>query len=307
MIDFLVYLFTIAGIWGLLALSLNLQFGITGLINLGQIAFFMLGAYASTIVTHPDLLGLPIPLGLLAGMLAAGVFAFLISLPTARLREDYWAIWTLAAAEILRLVFLNQTLGSPYMGASFGVSGIPRPLREMFSTVGYGYFYLALVAVVLVIVWLLVHRITEMPYGRALRAMREGDETPLALGKNVGSLRIRAMFIGGLIAGLAGGLYAHFNAFVAPNYFMPIETFLVWVMVIVGGAGNYLGVLAGTVVIQLIYNSTRFIGDYLPIDSSVLASLRMIAIGVLIILVLIYMPQGLFPERRRRYENRRDS
>lgn len=303
MIEFLVYLLTIAGIWGLLALSLNLQFGVTGLINLGQIAFFMLGAYGSTIVTHPDLLGLPIPLGLAAGMLAAGVFAFMISLPTARLREDYWAIWTLAAAEILRLVFLNQTLGNPYMGASFGVSGIPRPLRELFTTDGYGYFYLALVAVILVIVWLIVHRITELPYGRALRAMREGDEMPLALGKNVPSLRIRAMFIGGLIAGLAGGLYVHFNAFVAPNYFMPIETFLVWVMVIVGGAGNYLGAIAGTVLIQVIYNSTRFLGDYLPIDASVLASLRMIAIGVLIIAVLIYMPQGLIPERRRRHEH----
>lgn len=303
MIEFLIYLLTIAGIWGLLALSLNLQFGITGLINLGQIAFFMLGAYATTIVTHPDLLGLPIPLGLLAGMIAAGVFGFLIALPTARLREDYWAIWTLAAAEILRLVFLNQTLGDPYMGASFGVSGIPRPMREMFSTDGYGYFYLALVAVALLVVWFVVHRITEMPYGRALRAIREGDEVPLALGKNVGSMRIRAMFIGGLIAGLAGALYAHFNAFVAPNYFMPVETFLVWVMVIVGGSGNYLGAIVGTIVIQLIYNSTRFIGDYVPVESSLLASLRMIVIGVLIILVLIYMPRGIIPERRRRYDH----
>lgn len=303
MIDFLVYLFTIAGIWGLLALSLNLQFGITGLINLGQIAFFMLGAYASTIVTHPDLLGLPIPLGMLAGMIAAGIFGFLIALPTARLREDYWAIWTLAAAEILRLVFLNETLGNPYMGASFGVSGIPRPLRELFTTDTYGYFYLVLVVVIVVVTWSVVHRITEMPYGRALRAMREGDWTPLALGKNVGSLRIRAMVLGGLIAGLAGSLYAHFNAFVAPSYFLPIETFLIWVMVIVGGAGNYLGALVGTIAIQLIYNSTRFLGDYLPIDSSVLASLRMIVIGVLIIAVLIYMPQGLIPERRRRHEH----
>lgn len=303
MIDFLVYLFTIAGIWALLALSLNLQFGVTGLINLGQIAFFMLGAYASTIVTHPDLLGLPIPLGMLAGMVSAGAFGFLISLPTARLREDYWAIWTLAAAEILRLVFLNQTLGSPYMGASFGVSGIPRPLRELFTTQTYGYFYICLVAVVLLVTYLLVQRITEMPFGRALRAMREGDSTPLSLGKNVGSLRIRAMVLGGLVAGLAGSLYAHFNAFVAPNYFMPIETFLVWVMVIVGGAGNHLGAILGTILIQLIYNSTRFIGDHVAISSSVLASLRMVVIGVLIIVVLIYMPRGLIPEKRRRHDH----
>ncbi len=302
MIDLLVYILTIACIWGLLSLSLNLQFGVTGLLNLGHIAFFMLGAYVTTIVSHPDLLDLPIVLGIVSAMVVAGVFGALISLPTARLRTDYWAMWTLASAEVVRLIFLNQTLGSPYMGASFGIGGIPRPLREYFTSDTYGYFYLALVIVCLVVVYLLVRRLTEMPYGRALRAIREGDEVPLALGKDVGWLRIRAMAVGGVIAGLAGALFAHFNAFVGPDYFLPIETFLIWVMVIVGGAGNHLGALVGTVVILAIYNSTRFLGDFVPIESSTLASLRMIVIGALVIAILIYMPRGLLPERRRRHD-----
>ena len=302
MIDLLVYILTIACIWGLLSLSLNLQFGVTGLLNLGQIAFFMLGAYTTTIVTHPQLLGLPIILGIFSAMVIAGLFGVLISLPTARLRTDYWAMWTLASAEVVRLIFLNQTLGSPYMGASFGIGGIPRPMRDHFTTDTYGYFYLGLVVACVVVMYLLVRRLTEMPYGRALRAIREGDDVPLALGKNVGWLRIRAMAVGGVIAGLAGALFAHFNAFVGPDYFLPIETFLIWVMVIVGGAGNHLGALLGTVVILAIYNSTRFIGDFVPIDASTLGSLRLIVIGLLVIVILIYMPRGLLPERRRRHD-----
>ncbi len=299
MIDFLVYLLTIVGIWGILSLSLNLQYGLTGLVNLGHVAFFMLGAYISVILVM--LAGLPIVVGILGGIVVAALFGALIALPTRNLQQDYWAISTLAAAEIVRLFFLNQPLGGPYSGASFGIGGIPRPLRDLFTTETYGWFYLGLVAVLVLVTFALLQWLSSMPFGRALKAMREGDEVPLVLGKDVRSLRIRAMALGGAVGGLAGGLFAHYNAFVAPNYFLPLETFLVWSMVILGGAGNYLGALVGTVVIQAIYNSTRFLDDLVPLDSEVLGSLRMIVIGVLIILVIIYMPKGLVPERRRRY------
>jgi len=307
MIEFLVYLLTIIGIWSLLSLSLNLQYGITGLINLGQIAFFMLGAYTSTIVAHPMLLDLPIPVGMLCGMLAASIFGVLIALPTGKLQEDYWAMSTLAAAEIVRLIFLNQSLGGPYQGSAFGVSGIPRPLREYFSTSTYGVFYLVMVGVAVLVVYWFVQRLTRMPYGRVLKAMREGDAVPLALGKNVSTMRIRTMGVGGAIGGLAGALFAHFNAFIGPTYFLPLETFLIWAMVIVGGAGNYLGAIAGAIAIQVIYNSTRWFKGFVPVDENLLASLRMAAIGVLIILVLIYMPRGILPEKKRRYVGREAS
>jgi len=303
MIDFLVYLGTMVGIWGILSLSLNIQYGLTGLVNLGHVAFFMLGAYGSTILV--EIFGLPIPVGFAAGILAAACFGMFMALPTASLQQDYWAISTLAMAEIVRLVFLNQTLGSPYVGASFGIGGIDRPLRSWFDTPdAYGWFYLGLVMVLLALVMLLSWWIRRIPFGRALMAIREGDAVPLALGKNVRMLRVKAMCIGGAVGGLAGALFAHYNAYIAPNYFLPLETFLVWAMVILGGAGNIWGAVFGTVIIQAIYNSTRFIDDYLPIEDTLLGSLRMVFIGVMIILVIIYLPNGLFPERRPRYGSR---
>jgi len=116
----------------------------------------------------------------------------------------------------------------------------------------------------------------------------------------VRAARIWTMAIGGAIAGLGGALFSHFLGFIDPTYFMPLETFLVWAMVILGGAGNHLGALAGALIIQLLYNGTRFIGfgeEY----ASLGASLRMVLIGVLIILVILYLPRGILPERRRRY------
>lgn len=299
MIDYLVYLLTIIGIWGLLSLSLNLQYGLTGLVNLGHIAFFMLGAYASTILVM--VAGTSFVVGFLGGIVAASLFGALIALPTANLQQDYWAISTLAAAEIVRLVLKNTTIGGQYQGGAFGFSGIPQPAHDAFPPETYGWFYLALVLALLAVAWALVQWLTEMPYGRALKAIREGDEMPLALGKDVRSLRIRAMALGGGVAGLAGALYAHFNAFIDPTYFLPLETFIVWSMVILGGAGNHVGALAGALIIQAIYNSTRFLSGWVPIDQNTLGSLRMIVISVLIILVIIYMPKGLVPEQVRRY------
>ncbi len=303
MSDFFIYLITMIGIWGILSLSLNIQYGMAGLINLGHVAFFMIGAYTSTILVM--LCGLPMLAGFVGAMAVSAGFGMIIALPTANLREDYWAISTLAFAEIVRLFFLNQPLQGPYVGASFGVSGIPRPLREYFSTSGYGAFYMVLVLVCLVLAYCFVTWLARQPFGRALKAIREGDEVPLALGKKVGGFRIRAMALGGLLGGAAGSLFAHYNAFIAPQYFLPLETFLVWAMVILGGAGNHLGALVGTVVIQTIYNSTRFLDDYLPVDESVLGSLRMVFIGILIIVVILFLPQGLLPEKKRSYEHKR--
>jgi branched-chain amino acid transport system permease protein len=303
MTEFLVYLVTIAGIWGILSLSLNLQYGVAGLVNLGHVAFFMLGAYTSTILVV--IFGLPIWLGILSGAVAAALFGMLLALPAANLKEDYWAISTLAAAEIVRIIFLNTPLG-PYSGEAFGVSGIPRPLRDWFAAQGYGLpaynlFYMVLVLVVLALSFALVTYIARSPVGRSMKALREGDEVPLALGKPAGGLRIRVMAIGGVLGGLAGALFAHYNAYISPEYFLPLETFIVWAMVILGGPGNFVGALVGTLIIQVIYNSTRFLAPLLDIDAQVLGPLRMIAIAALIIAVILFMPRGILPERVRRY------
>ncbi len=303
MIQYLVYLSIMTGIYGILSLSLNLQYGFTGLANFGHVAFFCLGAYTSTLMVV--LAKGPFILGLLGGVVVAALFGWLISIPTANLKEDYWAIVTLAAAEIVRLFFLNEDWifgKGPYHGGAFGIGGIPRPLQSWFSVTTYPFFYLCIVISFLALTYFLVRLLTNSPFGRVLKAMREGDDLPLAMGKDVRKFRMRAMAIGGAMGGLAGGLVAHFWSFIDPYQFMPIETFVVWAMVVVGGKGNNVGALVGAVIIQFFYISTRFLKDYIPIDAQVLASLRMVVIGVLIVLVMLFLKEGLIKEKKRVYQ-----
>lgn len=298
MIDFLVYLLTIVGIYGLMSLSLSFQYGQTGLVNFGQVAFFMVGAYISSIVTA--ILGWSVGAGFVLALLGGGVLGALMALPIGDLRQDYWAIATLAAAELIRIIFLNTNLGSDYVGASYGISNIPAPFRDFFSTGNYAYFYLALVLVCVVAAYLLITWLDHSPFGRVLKGIRESDEVARSLGKDVRRARIGALIIGGILAAAGGSLYAHFVGFIDPRFFMPLETFLIWAMVIMGGPGNNLGALAGTLVVEVIYNATRFI-DVPAEYSATIAALRMVLIGVLIILVILYLPHGLVPERKRLY------
>jgi branched-chain amino acid transport system permease protein len=290
------------GIYGILSLSLNFQYGYTGLANFGQVAFFCLGAYISTIIVFT--LKMPFIAGVLGAMAVAGVFGYLISIPTADLKEDYWAIVTLAAGEIVRIFFLNEDWvvgGGEYVGGSFGVGGIPQPLRSLFSAHAYPFFYLVIVLAGLAVTYLVINTLTQSPFGRVLKAVREGDNLPLAMGKNIRRFRIKVMAIGGMFGGLAGSLSAHFHGFVSPEQFRPLETFIVWAMVIVGGKANNKGAVLGAVIIMLFYNSTRFIKDYVPIEEVTLASLRMVAIGVLIVLAMLFMKEGLIKEKKQMY------
>jgi ABC-type branched-subunit amino acid transport system permease subunit len=303
MIEYLAYLSIMTGIYGILSLSLNLQYGLTGLANFGHVAFFCLGAYTSTILVV--LVKVPFILGLLGGMVTAALFGLLISIPTANLKEDYWAIVTLAAAEIVRLFFLNEDWifgKDPYHGGAFGIGGIPRPLQSLFSATAYPFFYLCIVIFFVVLTYFFVRLVTNSPFGRVLKAIREGDDLPLAMGKNVSKFRMKAMALGGAMGGLAGSLVAHFWSFIDPYQFMPIETFVIWAMVVVGGKGNCVGALVGAVIIQFFYSSTQFLKDYIPIDAQVLASLRMVVIGVLIVLVMLFMKEGLIKEKKRVYQ-----
>ena len=301
-ISFLVYLAIMMGIYGILSLSLNLQYGFTGLANFGQVAFFCLGAYVSTIIVLP--LGMPFILGLVGGMIVAGLFGYIIAIPTADLKEDYWAIVTLAAAEIVRIFFLNEDWvvgGGPYVGGAFGVGGIPQPLRSHFSAHTYPFFYLTIVMLALAATYLVINRLTQSPFGRVIKSIREGDSLPLAMGKDVRKFRVRVMAIGGSFGGLAGSLWAHYHGFISPNQFLPLETFIIWAMVIVGGKGNNKGAVLGAVIIMIFYNSTRFLKDYLPIEEVTLASLRMVAIGILIVVAMLFMKDGLIKEKKTLY------
>lgn len=297
LINFLIYFLTMIGIYSVLAMSLNFQVGFTGLINFGQVAFFCIGAYTSSLLATKA--GAPIIVGFLGGMALSGLFGYIISIPTKSLKADYWAIATLAGGEVVRLIALNE---QELTAGPFGVMTIPQPLRWLFSKDAYPLFYLLFVIACVAIVYLVLSLLTNSPFGRDLKAIRDEEDLCLSLGKNVRKLKLQAMVIAGVVAGLAGALFAHYITYISPENFQPIETFLMWAMIIVGGRGNHLGAILGAVVIQLFNISTRFIGGYVPFGSDVMSALRMVIIGVLIVLFLLYRPEGLIKESKKVYD-----
>ncbi len=284
------------GIYALVAMSLNFQVGFAGLINFGQVAFFCIGAYTSSLLATRT--SIPLPFCFAAGMILSGVFGYVMSIPTKSLKSDYWAIATLATAEIIRLIALNEGW---LTGGPFGVMSIPQPLQSFFSRESYPIFYLLLVAVVVFLVYLLLCLLSNSPFGRDIKAIRDEEELCLSLGKNTRQLKLEAMVVAGMVGGLGGALFAHYITFISPENFRPIETFLMWAMIIVGGRGNHAGAIFGAVIIQLFNVSTRFIGEYVALSSDAMASLRMVIIGLLIVIFISYRPEGLIKEKKKVY------
>ena len=296
-VNFLIYLLIMIGIYALLALSLNFQVGFTGLINFGQVAFFAVGAYTSCLLVCKA--GIPIVLGFLCGMILSGLFGYLISIPTRSLKADYWAIVTLAGGEIVRLIAVNEGWLTE---GSFGVMRIPQPLKHLLSKGTYPLFYLVLVAACVVFMYFVLRLLINSPFGRNLKAIRDAEELCLSLGKNTRKLKMEAMIVAGAVAGLAGALFAHYITYISPENFQPIETFLMWAMIIVGGRGNHAGAILGAVVIQVFNVSTRFIVRYVPLGPDVVAPLRMVIIGLLIVAFLLFKPEGLVKEKKKIYK-----
>jgi branched-chain amino acid transport system permease protein len=291
-IDYVVAMGTLWGFYALLALGLNLQWGMSGLVNFGLVAFFAVGAYTSALVT---LAGASFPIGVAAAACLAAVLGLIVALSTVRLREDYLAVVTLGAAEIVRLVVLNEVWLTE--GAR-GLPGIPRPL-EMHVTTGYGLFYLALVVLAVAVSFVLAEAIRRSPFGRVLRSIREDADVTAVAGKNVLAFKLQAFVLGAGIAGVAGSLYAHYLTFLSPDQFDPTVTIYVWIAVIVGGSGNNRGVLMGALILMGLLEGTRFLKDLVPAISGVrLAALRLMFVGVLLIVFMMFRPEGLWKEEK---------
>ncbi|WP_334110079.1 branched-chain amino acid ABC transporter permease [Thermodesulfitimonas autotrophica] len=276
-----------AGIFVILTLSLNLEYGFTGLGNFGKVAFFMAGAYTYALLAQ---LGVPFYLSLPAGALVAAAIGLLVTLPALRLREDYLAIVTLSFGEILRLIIKAQE------GIAGGVRGITVPAAFSFASLRLSALAnIALIGTLLLGSFLIVEALAHSPYGRILRAIRDDDTAVQALGKNTFLFKASALALGSAIAGLAGGIFAQYVQFIDPYMFLPPVTFLVWIMLILGGSGNNWGALAGGLVVELINRGTRIAKDYLtlPVDPN---NLQFILYGLLVIIILLYRPQGLLPE-----------
>jgi len=277
------------GIFSIVALSLNLEFGFAGLANFGKVAFFLVGAYTYALLSQ---IGVPFYLCLIAGGLVSAIFGLVISLPALRLRMDYLAIAVLAFGEILRLIVKSEDW---LAGGDWGVTvsraiSITGASHRVDALVNIGLVYFCLI-----ICFVVVQLLANSPYGRAMRAIREDEIAAEALGKNRSRYKAQALMLGSAMAGVAGGLYAQYLHCVLPGMFMPMITFTVWIMVLLGGPANNWGALLGAALVEIFDRGTNIAKDYftLPIDPS---NLQYILFGALIIFVLLYRPQGLLKE-----------
>ena len=313
---YLVSLAIMAGIYAVFCLGLNIQWGYTGLFNIGIAGFFCIGAYTSAMITTPmptgiyaqyvhQIFGLNLPFvfGLFGAALVCGLVALLIGIPTLRLGEDYLAIATLGIAETFRLIFNNEHW---LANGPRGLVGLPQPLKDFVIELGlkprdYNYIYLGIVIIVLVIIYILIERAIRSPWGRVLRAIREDEISAAMSGKSIFNFKMQSFIFGAMVMGIGGALYAHFTIAIAPEVFTPLYgTFIIWVMVMAGGSGNNKGVIIGAFVMWAIWTGTRFLTDFLPYTLKARAPyIRFLVIGILLEVILITRPQGILGEEKR--------
>lgn len=297
-----VFFLTFAAIFGMMALGLNLQWGYTGLFNVGVAGFVAIGAYTSAILTAPPYpeslggFGLPVAIGWLGAMAMSGLAALIVGVAALRLRHDYLAIATFGIAVTLQLVALNARW---LTGGPFGLQFIPRPMQGWLGTgPGWNMAYLALVLALLWLAYVALERLVRGPWGRVLRAIREDEQAAEALGKRAFLFRLQSFVIGCALMGLGGALYAHFVGYIAPEDFLPILTFQVWTMLVVGGSGNNKGALLGALAVWLLWSlSGGAIRSILPqAEQARGAALQIVLVGVMLVAMLIWRPRGLMGE-----------
>ncbi len=288
---YLASLLLFAGIYALLALGLNLQWGHTGLVNLGFVAFFALGAYSAGLLTVG---GVPLLVALAIAIAVGGLVAYPLGRLTLRLQDDYLAIVTFGFAEVVRILLMNTT----WVGGADGLTGIPQLFGPLAPDIR-PFVQLAVVLAVAGLVLLLATRLTESPYGRVLRAIRDNPEAARSVGKATEGYKIGALVLGSAVAGLAGAIYAHYIGYISPDQFDPSLTFLIFTGIVIGGSSHW-GAALGTLVFIGAMEATRFVGDLgLPISQSDFAQLRLLAIGLLLILLMQHKREGLWPYRHR--------
>ncbi len=349
-ITYIVFLTISAATYAIFSLGLNLQWGVTGLINFGHVAFMAIGAYSTVLLS---IRGVPIPIAVLAGAGLAALLGLLIGFSTLRLRDDYLGIVTIGVSELVRLVAKNEAWLTK---GTFGVQGYPVPFRfqpdyptrllligwltvvcglalwqlwrwlrvDISRLVGgaiaiifvlivyvsgalslYNYDpragLMVLTLTALAIVYYGLEQMVHSPWGRVLKAIREDEEVPRALGKNVFWYKLQAFMLGGAIAGIAGAFYAwQFTVF--PDNFEPLVTFNAWIIVMIGGSGNNLGTIIGAIIFWGYNSITRdesfkIIFRAMHLDDTQQGAFRVMIIGLVLMLIMVLRPQGILGKK----------
>jgi ABC-type branched-subunit amino acid transport system permease subunit len=308
----------VAAVYCLAAIGLNVHFGYTGLLNFGQAGFMAVAGYAMSAFVATW--GLSFWLGAVVGLALSGVLALLLGVPTLRLRADYLAIVTIAAAEIIR-----QTIGSvtllKYFGGQDGLQSFNASFASLNPFTGdvgipgvvswrpYDFWTLLVCWVLVALCCLMVWALMRSPWGRVLKGIREDEDAVRSLGKNVYAYKMQSLMIGGLIGGLAGIMSALQHSAINPSFFATDTTFFAYTVLLVGGAARVLGPVAGTIIFWFLLSfldlffgaatsgSNPLIPEAIMNDNQ--ASLvRFIFMGLSLMLLMVFRPQGMFGDRR---------
>lgn len=277
------HLLIIIGIYAILASSLNLAMGFTGLLNLGHVAFFGIGAYVSALLT---IHGVPFIISFFLAGIVASLFGFLLVAATHKLKGDYLALATLGFSFVVYSIFLNWT---NITRGPLGIPGIPKPTFGNL-TIASNQDYLLFVTVVAIVSLLILWRIGRSAYGRVLEAIRDDELAASVLGKSTFKLKSQSLMVSAFFAGLAGSLFAHYITYIDPSSFFLSEIILLLTIVMVGGLTSLRGSVIATVIIILIPEALRFVN----MPSSLIGPMRQILYAVLLIGVLMLKPKGLF-------------
>jgi branched-chain amino acid transport system permease protein len=296
---FFVGVLTLAGIYAILAMILNLEAGWAGMWDLGLVGFVAVGAYTYTILTqtkfddvviHPEL---PIWVGMVGAATAAAVFASLIGLPTLRVRGEYFLITTLAFAEVVRQVAVNtQTITR----GTIGFSELGRPLEGMFPGTANRIALLMIVWIGVLLIYLIMRRIAHSPFGRLLRGFRDNDPVARSLGKATNQHRLQTYILAAALYGLTAPMYLWYLRSVTPHLFAPDITFVTWTALVVGGIASKRGPIIGAVILLVMTESVSLTQGSANL-AVILASLRFVVLGLLLIVIMRFRPNGLIDER----------
>jgi branched-chain amino acid transport system permease protein len=302
--------------FALLAIGLNIHFGYTGLLNFGQIGFALVGGYGMGIAVVN--FGLPLWVGVLVGMVAGAVLALLLGIPTLRLRADYLAIVTIAAAEILRLITRSTSM-TGFSGGTQGLTGYGDSFRQLspfdngrlYNFFGVQFLGQDLWAIcvgwtVVSLSLLLVFLLVRSPWGRVLKAIREDEDAARALGKNVFAYKMQALVLGGVFGAVGGIVFALTTQSLTPDFYSPPQTFFAYAALIIGGAGRLFGPVIGAMIFWFVLAVTdNFLrqataGDQ-PlitfIDDQDVGAIRFILVGIALALLMAFRPQGIFGKK----------
>jgi branched-chain amino acid transport system permease protein len=281
-----------AGLYALMALGVNLTWGMTGMVNLGLAGFFAMGGYTTALLTKS---GAAIPVGVIAGGSVAAATGAVVALVTARLRADYLAIVTLGFSESIRIAASNEIW---LTNGSDGIAGIPGPWRGAVSPLQFNLLFLGIVILVLAMAFVLLHQLGVAPFGRVLRAIRDDEDVAAVAGKHVLVFKVKAFALGAAVLGVAGALYAHATSFIAPDIFAPLLTLNIILALVAGGVGNNAGAVVGAVLIVALLEGTRFASPLLGfLSPAQFAAARELLIAILLLVILRVLPAGIVPER----------